>query len=140
MITAFKAVGLALVIGGLLLWAVSVLPPFHASPMVVSPTEQVIANPLPVADDGFTTLSGIVIYDTQVTPNVPYVLYRLPDGGPRTKQLIFRNDRGCSPSAGDIPCAGGDVASFPDLPDGVRIRVTGVINGDQILVESLESA
>lgn len=141
MATALKVLIIVLAIAGLLLWAGSVLPPvslFSVSAGNVSET-QLVASPLPASDDRRVTLTGIVVYDRQVTPSVPYIAYQLPNGGTRTRQLIFRNEHGCSPSAGDLPCAAGGVATFPDLPEGATIRVIGVIDADQILVESLES-
>jgi hypothetical protein len=137
MTTVFKVLGIALLIGGLLLWTVSVLPSFSLFSLNSS-NEQLVASPLPAVDDGYTTLTGTIIYDKNTTPSVPYILYRLSDGNPRTKQLILRGHSGCAPAAGDIKCPLGD--SFPNVSEGTGIRVTGTINGDQILVDNLEQA
>ena len=138
MTTVFKIVGTAVVVGVLLLWMASVLPPMRFG-LDAEPTARLVASPLPAADDGYVMLSGIVVYDDDREGPVPYIAYTLPNGGMRTKQLIFRDDHGCSPSAGDLPCAAGEGASFPLYPSGAPITVTGTILSDQILVESITS-
>jgi|GEM_PF-5136468 len=130
-----KALFLALIIGGLLLWASSVLYPLLGTSVDTGP-ELLAIDPLPEGEDGYAVLTGIVVYDSGSETPVPYIAYERPEGGMRTKQLIF-GDRGCSPEAGDIPCASGESAEF-GIPEGATIRVLGVVNGDQIFVERIE--
>lgn len=137
--TVYKVTGIALLVGGLLLWLVSALPPLPKFGLDTEPVRTQVASPLPAVDDGYAVLSGIVLYDDDRDAPVPYIAYALPEGGMRTKQLIFRYGNGCAPSAGDLPCAAGEHSSFPAYPSGTSITVTGTILGDQILVESVTS-
>ena len=131
-----KVLGIALIIGGLLLWLASAMPaPPKLSLNEVEETD-IVASPLPAAEDA-VILTGIVLYDEH--SSAPYIAYELPGGGTRTKQLILNGERGCSPRAGDLPCAGGSTASFPEIPTGSQIQVTGTIIGDQIFVERIEA-
>lgn len=139
MISALKVVGLALIVGGLLLWVSSALPPLFKFGLDAEPSTQLVASPLPAVDDGYVTLSGIVLYDDSRENSAPYIAYELPNGGTRTKQLIFQDESGCAPAAGDLPCPLGEQASFPAYPSGTAITVTGTILGDQILVESISA-
>lgn len=137
--TVYKVLGIALVVGGLLLWLATAMPPMPEFGVKADAPQASVASPLPASDDGYVTLSGIVIYDDDRDGPVPYIAYELPNGGMRTKQLIFRDGSGCAPSAGDLPCAPGQYATFPTYPNGTPIIVTGTILGDQILVERVTS-
>jgi hypothetical protein len=97
-----------------------------------------VAQALPEAEDGRTTLEGVVIHDTSADPPTPYIQYAWREGAVRTKQLIFSGARGCAPTSGDLPCAPSAGSGSPDLPYGARIRVIGIITGDQLSVESIE--
>ena len=132
-----KFVALILLIGGLLLWAVSALPSLFAAGADAADATASVGNAIQSGDDGPATLEGTVIYDGSIPP-AAYVEYRLAGGEIRTKQLIYRNARGCVPSAADIPCALPNQNGTPDLASGDRIRVTGTILGDQILIDGLE--
>lgn len=134
----FKVAAIVIVIGGLLLWVASVLPPLPRFGISEDLSRVSVASPLPAVDDGYVTLSGIVLYDDDRDAPVPYIAYARPEGGMRTKQLIF--DHGCAPEAGDLPCAPGEHASFPAFPSGTSVTVTGTILGDQILVERINAS
>jgi hypothetical protein len=134
----FKVLVMALLAGGLLLWIASSLPSFRFGLSAEPPSAQ-SESPFPAIDDGYVTLSGIVLYDEDREAPVPYIAYDLPNGDTRTKQLIFRNGNGCSPEAGDLPCATGPHTSFPAYPAGTRITVSGTIVADQIFVDSIGS-
>jgi len=133
---ALKVVALLVVGAGLIYWAVNSITPAPTQALRVDPEGQV-ASALPAIEDGSTTLTGIVIY-TGVEPPVPYIQYTFTEGEVRTKQLIYVNERGCSPSSGDLPCLTVPDDQYPQVPYGSTVRVTGVVEGDQILVESLE--
>lgn len=137
--TVYKVAGIALVVGGLLLWMASALPSLPKFGIPDESSEVSIPRPIPAVDDGYVRLSGVVLYDEDREAPVPYIAYKLPNGGMRTKQLIFRNDHGCSPSAGDLPCATGEHTSFPMYPSGTPITVAGTILGDQIFVEQISA-
>jgi len=98
--------------------------------------EAVVEVPLPNNDNGRITVEGVVVQGG--SPPVPYIEYQQEDGSVRTKQLIPQGGRGCSPDAGDLPCADGSRDNYPNLNFGDRIRVSGTINGDQLLVTSVE--
>lgn len=136
MATTAKILGIFLALAGVILWAASVLPPLPKLGIDGVPDEPLIASPLPATEDGYAVLVGTVVYDDDEDAPVSYIAYARPQGGMRTKQLVFRN-RGCSPAAGDIPCAPGAVES-PVIAEGTNVRVAGVVNGDQIFVESIQ--
>lgn len=138
MTSVFKTLAIAIIVVGLLLWLASALPSLKFG-IDTEPSTRLAASPLPAVDDGYVTLSGIVLYDDDRDAPVPYIAYSLPNGGTRTKQLIFRNDQGCSPAAADLPCALGEGSTFPTYPSGTPITVTGTILGDQILVEQIST-
>lgn len=129
-----QALGVALVLGGIFLWASTVMPPLP--PLGVHIDEPLIAAPLPASDDGPVTLTGMIVYEEAGEGAVPYIAYELPHGGMRIKQLVF-GDRGCSPAAGDLPCAP-STQRARDFPERALIRVTGRVYGDQIVVERIE--
>jgi hypothetical protein len=137
MTSVFKFLGIAIVVGGLLLWFASVLPPLPKFGLTTESASTQVASPLPAVDDGYVTLSGTVLYDHDEDASIPYIAYALPNGGMRTKQLIF--DHGCSPEGADLPCATGEAPRFPSYPDGTPITVTGTVLGDQILVERIST-
>jgi hypothetical protein len=82
----------------------------------------------------------MVVLDETQDPVVPFLLYQMDDGESRTKQLIFSGKRGCATQAGDLPCVSEVYEQSPQLQAGQRIRVTGAIVGDQILVDRIEQA
>ncbi|HEX8591305.1 MAG TPA: hypothetical protein VF696_00940 [Candidatus Paceibacterota bacterium] len=134
-----KTLAIMVAIGGLFIWGLNALPSMPKSESLAElPREALVAAPLPAAEDGMTSLEGIAIYDAAVEPRIPYIQYEYGEEGVRTKQLIFRNQPGCRQHAGDLPCALGPHQSGPEVPYGERIRVTGAIVGDQILVDSIE--
>ena len=133
---AAKAVAITLLIGGLFFWGVYALPPLPTTALDVEP-EQQTASALPAVEDGRITIEGVIIH-TDVVPRVPYIEYEYQEGEVRTKQLIIRNERGCSPGAGDLPCIANPNAPNPEVPYGERVRVTGTVVGDQIMVDSIE--
>lgn len=134
-----KTLGIAVACGGLFLWLLHALPPLpRGQSLAELPEEALVAAPLPATEDGPATIEGIAIYDAEVDPPVPYVQYELAPGQTRTKQLIYESSRGCSTHAGDLPCALGPEYPAPEVPYGARMRVTGTIVGDQILVDTVE--
>lgn len=132
----FKAIAILLLAGGLIYFAAQAIGPAPKQARSVQPVQN-IPTPLPAAEEGRQTLTGVIIRNADVTPSVPYIQYRFNEGV-RTKQLILRDERGCSPSSGDLPCVQGRVEPYAELPYGENVRVTGVVIGDQIMVDSLE--
>jgi hypothetical protein len=137
--TFLKYVAAGIVIIGLIMWIGTALPPLPDSlstkEIVTEVPEAIVSVPLPEEEDGPVTLEGTVTFG-QGQPPVPYIQYAT-GGGVRTRQLIISGGRGCSPAAGDLPCAGSDTGDYPDLSYGDRIRVTGTVRGDQIFVTSV---
>jgi hypothetical protein len=132
-----KALGTVLLLGGFLYWALYALPDLPTSIFAETP-EAGIASPLPAVESGRTTIDGVIIY-TETEPPVPYIQYTYAGGKIRTKQLILRTEHGCEPAQGDLPCPfGNQTDQYPYPPSGQKVRVTGVLNSDQILVEEIE--
>jgi hypothetical protein len=132
-----KAFAMILLLGGLLYWGLHAMPPIPTSIFAESP-EAGVASPLPAVESGRTTIEGVIIY-TETDPPVPFIQYTYREGEIRTKQLILRTERGCDPAQGDLPCPfGSQTDSYPYPPYGQKVRVTGVLNSDQILVEEIE--
>ena len=136
MLTVAKIVAVMIALGGLALWVISAIPPIPKPPPLSEVPEAVVEVPLPNNDNGRITVEGVVVQGG--SPPVPYIEYQQEDGSVRTKQLIPQGGRGCSPDAGDLPCADGSRDNYPNLNFGDRIRVSGTINGDQLLVTSVE--
>ena len=135
-----KTFAIILLTGGIILWGVRSLP--HLAFLTSAPTTPAatLAAPKPVirSDDGPVTLDGTVTLDTKVTPQVPYLVYQRPDGSTRTKELILAGNRGCETQDGDLPCIAGINRQYPELNPGARVRISGTIKGDQILVTDIE--
>lgn len=90
--------------------------------------------------DGYVEIEGTALLDTTSgTPAVPFIVYTDEKGRMRTKQLIFVNERGCLPNAGDIPCVPSyPVASaYPKLASGQVIIAEGYLRNDRLLVTRL---
>lgn len=88
------------------------------------------------------SIDGVMIMDTSSgLPAVPFIQYQDAEGGMRTKQLIYKDMRGCYPGAGDMPCVpyySGDSA-YPQYSTGTRIRAEGYPYEDRLLVTSISS-
>ncbi len=90
--------------------------------------------------DDYVEIEGTALLDTTSgTPAVPFIVYSDANGRTRTKQLIFINERGCLPNAGDIPCVPDYPVSsaYPKLTDGQGIIAEGYIRNDRLLVTRL---
>lgn len=136
MLNIAKFLAILVVITGLVLWGKGAISPLPRGGIADVP-EALVATPLPAADDGPVMIEGMVVLSTQA-PDVPYIEYADASGDMRTKQLIISGGRGCSPAAGDLPCADGDSGDYPTLTAGEQIRIRGTIVGDQIFVSRLE--
>lgn len=136
MLTLAKYAAILIAAGALLLWIIAQVPPLPEFPPLSEVPAAVVEAPLPADENGRITIEGVVVKGD--TTEVPYIEYRQEDGSVRTRQLILAGGRGCSPQAGDLPCADGSSGDQPNVNYSERIRVTGTIKGDQILVTSLE--
>jgi hypothetical protein len=116
-----------------------------AAPVGALHTSQNVASEMPVGTgvlkNGDTvTIHGTAIMDTSSgTPAVPYIRYQDAANKLATKQLIFVDERGCSPGAGDFPCVPTYTANgaYPHLTSGEKITVTGHIREDRFLITSM---
>jgi hypothetical protein len=93
-----------------------------------------------VTDYGPLAISGTAIMDFSTgLPPVPYISYEGANGDSWTKQLVFKNSRGCAPGAGDLPCSPGysQLSAYPQVVTGSHITVYGYIRDNRFLVESL---
>ena len=69
-----KVLGIALVIGGLLLWSAKVLPPMpDIFTIDAKRNVPLIASPLPASEDGYAVLTGFVVYDSDIDSPVAYI-------------------------------------------------------------------
>ncbi|HYE23239.1 MAG TPA: hypothetical protein VEA92_02175 [Candidatus Paceibacterota bacterium] len=81
---------------------------------------------------------GIVVrYQSNTTP-IYYLLYETQGHRFVRKELRFTEERGCAPSAGDLPCVYPSGENTLPVPIGSHVRVSGVLDAQRILVESLE--
>ncbi len=97
-------------------------------------------TPLGGSVEGLVTIEGTAVMDTSTGyPAVPYIRYVENDGDTATKQLIFADERGCLPGAGDIPCVPTypAAAAYPELATGQKIRVSGYIRANRLLITEL---
>jgi len=95
-----------------------------------------ILNPV----EGPATLEGTAIMDTSSgLPAVPYIEYNDENGATTTKQLIFADERGCLPGAGDLPCVPSYpiLSAYPQLVTGQHIHVSGYIRADRFLITDI---
>lgn len=133
-----KILATALLVLGLSLWVVSVLPPLPDAPSLAEVPGALVAASLSAEEEEtIVTLEGTVVLSDDLRP-VPYLAYAQEDGSMATRQLILAGKRGCSPIAGDLPCADVRGNNYPDLAHGEQVRVRGVVRGDQVFVSSLD--
>lgn len=85
----------------------------------------------------FTGEGILVTYQASSYP-IYYLLYETTSHNFVRKELRFTSERGCTASAGDLPCVLNETNPLP-VPIGSHVRVSGHLDAQRIVVESIDT-
>lgn len=130
-----KIIGLILagflVVSGVYLWLST-----HIGPL---PSTTQAAAVIEATEKPFLAEGVLLAYTASDSPTY-YLLYETQSHDFARKELRFVSKRGCTPSAGDMPCVLTEDENAPPVPLGSIVRVSGTRVAQRVQVESLRYA
>lgn len=130
-----KVIGLVLagflLVSGVYLW--------FAGNVGTMPIKDQTAAVVEAREESFKAEGVLLAYTASDSPTY-YLLYETQSHSFARKEVRFTKERGCTPTAGDLPCVLHVDPNEPPVPLGSFVYISGTLVAQRVQVEELRSA